>query len=292
MAVRGHGRGRVAATVALGVLLAGCATSGPGQREEGAGSAALMGSAEDPARALAAVRAVPAVLARAGGAWVRTAMETESGGTRLTIRGSGVYDFARPVGELTVLAPGDVTGALEHRPITEVFIPGALYMKNRGAGVPADKWVRLETGALGDGDLLTSGATDPLAAAELLAGAREVAYLRDETVDGARVRHYWGTVDLKDAARRAPARDRAVLLAAARGFSGGTVAFDASLDEQGRARVLRYRFRVRSRDGRGRALPGTVVSTVELVSFGAVRPRVRLPVPGDIYAGRVAAPQK
>ncbi|MFI9721250.1 hypothetical protein ACIHFE_16650 [Streptomyces sp. NPDC052396] len=290
MAVRGHGRGRVAATVALGVLLGGCAL--PGERDGGAGSAELTGSAEDPARALAAVRAVPAVLAKAGGAWVRTSMETVSGGTRLTIRGTGVYDFARPAGQLTVLAPGDAAGTVEHRPVTEVFIPGALYMKNRGAGVPADKWVRLETGALRDGDLLTSGATDPLAAAELLAGAREVAYLRDEGVDGVRVRHYWGTVDLRDAARRAPARDRAVLLAAAKGFSGGTVAFDACLDERGRARVLRYRFRVRNRDARGRALPGTVMSTVELVSFGAVRPDVRLPVPGDIYAGRVAAPQK
>ncbi|KAB7834139.1 hypothetical protein [Streptomyces mobaraensis] len=315
MAVQGHGRGAAVATavaggLALGLLVTGCAELEPGDGSRdalgvghgGVGRAVRTADEARPGGAVEALRGVPEALAAAGGARVRTVMETESGGTRLTIRGVGVYDFARPAGRLTVLVPEDARGDAEHRPITEVFTPGALYMRNRGAGVPADKWVRLDTGALADGDLLTSGATDPLAAAELLAGAREVAYTRDEGVDGAPVRHYWGKVDLAEAARRAPARDRAALAAAAKGFSSGTVAFDAFLDDAGRARVLRYRFSVAeeaeraARPSSGPSSPGaggpmTVVSTVELTSYGFASD-IRLPALADIYAGTVASPRK
>lgn len=349
MAVQGHRRkgavvaGAVAGGLALGLLVvSGCAEPPQGDEARGAGAAHGRGSSQvrqvheaagpaaaDPARALAAVRHAPKALAGVGGARVRTSMETVSGGTRLTIRGRGVYDFTRPVGRLTVMLPEGSAGRAGHRPITEVFAPGALYMKNRGAGVPAGKWVRIDTGALPDGDLLTSGATDPLAAAELLGGAREVAYVGDERVGGERVTHYWGTIDLSRAARVAPARDRAALAAAAKGFSSGTVGFDAYLDERGRPRLLRYRFGVADRvaarertpgDGRrpvttaaasamapaasvspaavatGAAVsappsPMTVVSTVELFAFGH-RPVIALPAPAEIYAGTVASPQK
>lgn len=270
MAVHGRRRGgaivagAVAGGIALGLFtVSGCAEQGgPAERgQDGKGpwhgasgqvrQAQLEGPVGvDPARALAVVRHAPEALARAGGARVRTSMETVSGGTRLTIRGRGGYDFTRPVGRLTVTLPEGTEGSAGRRAITEVFTPGTLYMKNRGAGVPAGKWVRLDTGALVDGDLLTSGATDPLAAAELLGGAREVAYVRDEWIGDTRVGHYWGTIDLDRAARAAPVRDRAALAAAAKGFSSGTVAFDAYLDEAGRPRVLRYRFGVGARDAR------------------------------------------
>ncbi|GAA0414352.1 hypothetical protein [Streptomyces luteireticuli] len=308
MAAQGHRRRAAVATavaggLALGLLVSGCGEQEPGEEVQdgsvgGGGEARWAVRTTDavrPSRAVEAMRRVSGALARTGGARVRTSMETESGGTRLTILGRGAYDFARPVGRLTVLVPQDARGAAEHRPITEVFTPGALYMKNRGAGVPTDKWVRLDTAALADGDLLTSGATDPLAAAELLGGAREVTSMRDEGLDGVPVRHFWGTVDLAEAARRAPARDRAALAAAAKGFSAGTVAFDAFLDEEGLPRLLRYRFGVDGADGgRSGADAGkrtTVVSTVELSSFGFA-PDIRLPESADIYAGRVRSPRK
>ncbi|KNB51395.1 hypothetical protein [Streptomyces caatingaensis] len=308
MAAQGHRRRAAMATamaggLALGLLVTGCAEQEPdGDGQDGTAGggaearwAVRTADAVHPGRAVEAMRRVAGALARTGGARVRTSMETESGGTRLTILGRGVYDFARPVGRLTVRVPQDARGTAEHRPITEVFTPGALYMKNRGAGVPPEKWVRLDTAALPDGDLLTSGATDPLAAAELLGGAREVTSMRDEGLDGMPVRHFWGTIDLAEAARRAPARDRAVLTAAARGFSAGTVAFDAFLDEEGLPRLLRYRFGVDEReeaaDGSGAGKRTTVVSTVELSSFGFA-PDIRLPESGDIYAGRVRSPRK
>ncbi|GHF19050.1 MULTISPECIES: hypothetical protein [Streptomyces] len=320
MAVRGHGRRRTAAMAATAVaggvvaalLMSGCADperAADGQDgKHAAGQVRQALGPGEPTEALTTVRRAAGILARSGGARVRTSMETVSGGTRLTIHGQGIYDFARPVGQLTVMLPEDAEGAAEHRPITEVFTPGALYMKNRGAGVPTGKWVRLEAGSLADGDLLTSGATDPLAAVELLGGARGVAYAGSEQLDGEQVAHYWGTIDLGRAARTAPERDRAALAAAAKGFSSGTVAFDAYVDGEGRPHLLRYRFGVAEAGapaGRGRvttaaaasavsgapAAPMTVVSTVELFSFGPA-PDVSLPAPADIYAGTVASPQK
>nr|WP_251018542.1 hypothetical protein [Streptomyces sp. ISL-11] len=284
------------------MLVSGCATrvvvpDGAGLRDglrSSLSSQARPARGEtDPGPAREAVRRAARALADAGGAKVRTSMETVSGGTRLTIHGSGDYDFARPIGRLTVLVPEDAAGAVEHRPITEVFTPGALFMKNRGAGVPDDKWVRLATASLADGNLLTSGATDPLAAAELLGGAREVTYMRDERVGGVRVRHYWGTIDLDRAARAAPERDRGPLSVAAKGFSGGTVAFDAYLDEQGRPRRVRHRFSVEESGRNASVSPApsmTVVSTVELYDFGTPVD-VALPAPADIYAGKVGSPR-
>lgn len=120
-----------------------------------------------------------------------------------------------------------------HQPITEILAPGALYMKNRGAGVPADKWVRVATASLADGNLVTGGATDPLAAAELLRGARAVTYQGEEWLDGVRVRHYRGMTDIGAAAAAASPRSRPALVAAEDGFTTDEVPFDAYLDEAG-----------------------------------------------------------
>ena len=110
----------------------------------------------------------------------------------MTIRGEGTYDFRHRTGQVTVRLPEDAKGTAERRPITELLAPGALYMKNRGAGVPADKWVRVETASLVDGNLVTGGVTDPYAAAELLRRAQDVTYVGEEQLAGVTVRHYRG----------------------------------------------------------------------------------------------------
>ncbi|MDX2709893.1 hypothetical protein PV350_44965, partial [Streptomyces sp. PA03-6a] len=113
-------------------------------------------------------------LAAAGSSKIVTSMEMASGGTKIAIRGTGSFDYAERRGSLQVVLPPDAAGDAEHEPVTELLTPGALYMKNRGEGVPADKWVRVDTTRLPDGNLVTGGATDPLVAVELLRGAREV----------------------------------------------------------------------------------------------------------------------
>ncbi|MFF7448154.1 MULTISPECIES: hypothetical protein [unclassified Streptomyces] len=248
----------------------------------GSGAAAEDGRGGD---AVATVRQAADRLARTGSSKARTSMEMATGGTRVTIRGEGVYDYRRRVGELQVLLPQDPAGTSEHRPITELLAPGALFMKNRGAGVPDDKWVRVETAALSDGNLVTGGATDPYAAAELLRGALSATYVGRGEVAGTVVRHYRGTADLTVAARDASAENRAALGAAAKGFATARVPFDVYLDEQGRIRKVRHRFSFVNGQREGTV---AVTSTTSLHDFG-VAVDVTLPDRDDIYAGKIAA---
>lgn len=231
--------------------------------------------------AVVTVRRAADVLAGAGTARARTAMEMATGGTRVTIRGEGGYDFRRAMGRLRVILPKDPAGTSEHRPITELLAPGALYMKDRGAGVPSGKWVRVDTTTLADGNLVTGGATDPAAAAELLRGTRSATFVGHEEFAGVRVAHYRGTADIARAAQAATPQVRGALTAAAKGFAKDAVSFDAYVDEAGRLRKVRHLF---SFVNQGRTV--AVASTTLLYDFGTPVV-VRLPDRGDIYAGRI-----
>lgn len=276
----GGGTRAVRALAVVGVMaaVAGCAGGG------GGGERAAVDGRSGPG-AVEAVRRAAAVLAAeqtgAGSAEVSTSMETAAGGTRVTIRGKGAYDFRTQSGRLKVVLPQDAAGEDEHRPITELLAPGALYMMNRGAGVPADKWVRIDTTMLADGNLVTGGVTDPMAAAELLGGVSAVTYVGETDLAGVNVRHYRGTADIGRAAGRASARSKGALTAAAEGFRTDTVPFDAYLDEQGRLRKVRHRFSF-ANEGPARE----VVSTTLLYGFG-VAVSVPLPDARDIYTGEI-----
>ncbi|MDX3065162.1 MULTISPECIES: hypothetical protein [Streptomyces] len=289
MAVRqrrcGGGALAVCALAVAGVMAVGtgCAGAGPGADGGGGGgtgrrAGAGPGGTDDPA---AVVRRAADVLAGAGCAETRTSMETAAGGTRVTIRGEGAYDFRRQLGRIKVVLPKDAAGAGGHRPITELLAPGALYMKNRGAGVPDDKWVRIDTTGLEDGNLVTGGVTDPMAAAELLRGADGVTYRGRTELAGVAVRHYRGVADIGRAARAASPSARGALAAAAKGFSVDAVPFDVYLDDEGLVRKVRHRFSFATE---GPAV--TVVSTMLLYGFG-IPVSVRLPADADIYTGRI-----
>lgn len=231
------------------------------------------------------VRGAADRLVREGSSQARTSMEMASGGTRVTIHGDGVYDYRKGLGELRVRLPQDAAGDEEHRPITELLAPGALYMKNRGAGVPADKWVRVDVTTLTDGNLVTGGATDPLAAAELLRGARNVTKQGETDIAGVRTRHYKGDVELSVAAKAASAERRGALEAAAKGFRKGRVPFDVYVDDEGLIRKVVHRFSFAN----GPEKDFAVRSTTLYRGFG--KPvKVRLPAKGDIFAGKVAEP--
>lgn len=257
----------------LGLGAVGCARSDAVTRGAPAG---------DPVEVL---REAAEALVKAGSSKARTSLEMATGGTRVTIRGQGVYDYRRRLGRLKVLLPQDPAGDTVRRPITELLAPGALFMKNRGAGVPADKWVRVDTGTLSDGNLVTGGATDPFAAAEVLRGTRSAKFVGRTEVAGAKVRHYRGTADLEQASRAATEANRGPLGAAAKGFATARVPFDVYLDDEGRIRKVRHRFSfVNGRQDE----PVAVASTTLLYDFGAPAD-VRLPEGEDIYAGRIAA---
>ena len=245
------------------------------------------GAAPDDSRAadpVGTLRRAADTLVDAGSSKARTSMEMATGGTRVTIRGEGVYDYRERVGRLKVMLPQDPAGTSEHRPITELLAPGALFMKNRGAGVPADKWVRVDTTALSDGNLVTGGATDPFAAAEVLRGTRTATYVGATELAGTEVRHYRGTADLANAAKGAAGANKGVLAAAAKGFATAAVPFDVYLDDQGRIRKIRHCFSFVNGQRQGTV---AVTSTTLLYDFG-IATDVRLPAARDIYAGEIA----
>ncbi|WP_460067264.1 hypothetical protein [Streptomyces sp. YKOK-I1] len=276
-----------AVVVAAGLVAGGCAgvtgCSGAGAAGGVAGGAAGAVDARG-GDAVRLLRGAADTLRETGSSKARTSMEMATGGTRVTIRGEGVYDYRRQRGRLKVLLPQDPAGTSEHRPITELLAPGALFMKHRGAGVPDDKWVRVETATLSDGNLVTGGATDPFAAAEVLRGARTATYMGRSEVAGTAVRHYRGTADLAVAAEGASAGSKGALAAAAKGFATARVPFDVYLDDAGRIRKVRHRFSfVNGRQAEAVA----VASTTLLYDFGAPAD-VRLPAARDIFAGRIA----
>ncbi|MDQ0714445.1 hypothetical protein QFZ55_003897 [Streptomyces luteogriseus] len=267
-----------AAVVAAGLLAgAGLGTAGC------SGGDAVAGDSRG-GDAVVTLRKAADRLIGAGSSRARTSMEMAAGGTRVTIRGAGVYDYRKRMGQLKVLLPQDPAGVAERRPITELLAPGALFMKNRGAGVPPDKWVRVDTRTLSDGNLVTGGATDPFTAAEVLLGTRTATYVGRTEVAGTGVRHYRGTAHLGDAARRASDENKGPLKAAAEGFATADVPFDAYLDDEGRIRKVRHRFSFLNGQQKS---PVAVASTTLLYDFGA-SVRVRLPRTDDIYAGKIA----
>lgn len=264
---------------------AGCAVAMvTGCVEHGAvadsGPAAAVGAGADPA---AAVRDAADALVRAGSSLVDTSMRMASGGTWVTVTGSGRFDYARRQGELILLLPRDAAGAEEHKPVTELLTPGALYMKDRGEGVPAGKWVRVDTTTLRDGNLVTGGATEPLAAAELLRGAQGVVLVGPETVGGTAVRHVRGVADIARAARSQGPGAPGALAAAARGFAVTRVPFDAWLDADGRLRRLTEHFTFG-----GRKKGVAVVSTTVFDGFG-VAVAVEAPQGADIWTGKIVS---
>ncbi|MEN8654750.1 hypothetical protein ABCR94_30210 [Streptomyces sp. 21So2-11] len=264
--------GAVAVTAVVGLLASTAGCSGDG------GAVAEDRQSGDP---VDVVHRAAEVLAGAGSSRTRTSMEMAAGGTRVTIRGEGTYNFRERMGQLKVQLPQDPAGVDEHRPITELLSPGALYMKNRGAGVPVDKWVRIDAATLDDGNLVTGGATDPLVAAELLRGASTVTYEGRTELAGGSARHYRGVADIGRAARAASPQVRGALAAAAKGFARDAVPFDAYLDDQGRLLKVRHRF---SYINSGRAV--AVASTTVLYAFGTPI-LVRLPAERDIFAGKI-----
>ncbi|MFP3992757.1 hypothetical protein U9R90_35830 [Streptomyces sp. E11-3] len=287
MVVQQHGRGGGAAVAAAALVMwgaTGCADGGAAADDQA------------PEDAVATVHQAAATLESAGSAKARTAMEMATGGTRVTIRGQGTYDFKARVGQLKVTLPQEPSGASGRRPITELLAPGALYMKNRGAGVPADKWVRVDTTTLSDGNLVTGGVTDPMAAAELLRGARAVTFVGKTQLAGTSVRHYRGTTDIGRAAKAASEQNQGALLAAAKGFSKRGVSFDAYLDNEGRLRKVRHRFQFTQGGEAGASAGGRageveaeveVASTTLLYGFGTPV-NASLPAADDIFAGKIA----
>ncbi|MFJ8628338.1 hypothetical protein ACIRD3_36620 [Kitasatospora sp. NPDC093550] len=212
---------------ALAASAAGCSGG------SGGGSSDRQSSAPDQLAAdpLTAVRNAADITGRTGSARTATELVTESAEKKAAFSGTGGYDYVKRIGRLEVQVP---PGAATTGKIVEVVLPGTVYLQNSGAKVPEGKWVKLDVRQLPDGNLVSSGATDPASAAGALRGAQKAEAVGTETVDGVALHHYRGTLDLAKAADATGGRGGDGLRMGGQTFTVKEVPYDAWLDDQGR----------------------------------------------------------
>lgn len=272
---------RAAAAVAvLTAVLSGC--SG-GSRAQGTSADEL---SADP---LTAVRSAADITGRTGSARTTTELVTESADKKAVFNGTGGYDYVKRVGTLEVTVP---PGAATTGTIREIVLPGTVYLQNSGAKVPEGKWVRLDVRQLPDGNLVSSGATDPASAAGALRGAQSAELVGTETVGGVLLTRYKGTLDLAKAAEATGGRGADGLRMAAQTFTVKQVPYEAWLDAQGRLRKVVETFAFAGVAGSKEAKDQvTVVSTTSLAEFGAPVQAAE-PAASEIYSMKPSAPAK
>ncbi|MFJ1703628.1 hypothetical protein [Kitasatospora sp. NPDC088346] len=266
---------RTAAAVAvLAAALAACGGGGSGGRPQGTSADQL---SADP---LTAVRSAADITGRTGSAHARTELSTESADKKAVFTGTGGYDYVKRIGRLEITVP---PGAATTGTILEVVLPGTVYLQNSGAKIPAGKWVKLDVRQLPDGNLVSSGATDPAGAAGALRGVTSSELVGTETVGGVELKHYKGSLDLSKAADATGGRGADSLRMGAQTFTTKEVPYEAWLDSQGRLRKVVETFNFTGVAGSKAAKDQVkVVSTVSLDDFG--KPvQAAEPAAADIY---------
>ncbi|AUG79053.1 hypothetical protein CFP65_4302 [Kitasatospora sp. MMS16-BH015] len=271
----------------LSAALTACAAGGTGRSQD----ATTDQLSADP---LTAVRSAADITGRTGSVHAATELTTESGSKKAAFTGTGGYDYVKRIGKLEVDVP---PGAATTGKIAEVVLPGIVYLQNSGAQnsgtkIPEGKWVKLDVRQLPDGNLVSSGATDPASATGALRGALKAELVGPETVGGEELKHYRGTLDLAKAAEATGGRGADGLRMAAQTFVVKEVPYEVWLDGQGRVHKLVEDFAFAgvagSKDPKDQV---KVVSTVTLSEFG--KPVDAAEPAGDqLYSPPPASPAK
>jgi hypothetical protein len=286
---RTHGVRAVLLAAATAGLVAGavtgCSGSGPGSSSDAASASAQAGGASDVLSAdpLTAVRSAADITGRTGFIQDATTLQTVSATKQMTLHGTAQYDYTTRLGRMVITIPpgGGTTGRL-----TEVVSPGVVYMQNSGAKVPAGKWVEVNVQQLGDGNLVSSGATDPASAANALRGAQTAAVVPagTSTVDGVVLKEYQGTLNLAMAATATGGGAATGLSLAAQTFTVKSVPYQVWLDPHGRIHKIVETFTFSEKPGSTAPKDQVVVtSTSEFSDFGTPV-EVSLPASGEIYS--------
>ncbi|MER7757818.1 hypothetical protein [Kitasatospora sp. NPDC097643] len=262
---------------ALAGLATGCSAGSAG------GSADQQSAVPDQLAAdpLTAVRNAADITGRTGSAHTATELTTESSEKKAVFSGTGGYDYVKRIGRLEVAVP---PGAATTGKIVEVVLPGTVYLQNSGAKVPEGKWVKLDVRQLPDGNLVSSGATDPATAAGALRGAQKAEAVGTDTVDGVALHHYRGTLDLAKAADATGGRGGDGLRMGGQTFTVKEVPYEAWLDDQGRLHKVVEVFTFAGVAGSKEAKDQVkVTSTTSLSDFGKPVEAAEPPA-SDIYA--------
>ncbi|MBV6701152.1 hypothetical protein KV557_29270 [Kitasatospora aureofaciens] len=262
----------------LAATLAGLAGCSGGS---GAGSSDQSVHDQLAADPLTAVRNAADITGRTGSAHTATELVTESSEKKASFTGTGGYDYVKRIGRLEIAVP---PGAATTGKIVEVVLPGTVYLQNSGAKVPEGKWVKLDVRQLPDGNLVSSGATDPATAAGALRGVQKADAVGTETVDGVALHHYRGTLDLAKAADATGGRGGDGLRTGSQTFTVKEVPYDAWLDDQGRLHKVVEIFTFAGVAGSKEAKDQVkVTSTTALTDFGKPVEAAEPPA-SDIFA--------
>jgi hypothetical protein len=263
-------------------LLVGCASGGGTSAVS-----AMKGSSSDVLAAdpLTAVRTAADITGRTGSVHDVTLLQTSSAGKKVQLHGTAAYDYTTRLGRMEITVPpgGPTTGKL-----VEVVSPGVVYMQNSGAKVPAGKWVKVDVQQLADGNLVSSGATDPATAANALRGATTAVLQGSQTVDGVLLKHYKGTLALARAASSTGGGAAAGLALAGRTFLVKEVPYEVWLDKRGRIHRIVEVFTF-SKVANSTAPKDRVVVTSDSAFSGFGTPvAAALPPASDVYGAQPA----
>ncbi len=239
-----------------------------------AAATAACGSApDDPA---SAVHSAADATAQAGTARLDTTMTMTSAGRTQIMHGQGTFDFRSGSGQLSLQVP-TTPGTTDN--LNELLTPDALYLSGPTIGVPSGKWARMSVSQLIDGDLISSGTTNPATSLEMMRAARDVQEVGTATVQGTAVRHYHGTVNLATAGLTGA--DTPGGAPASGGITQPLVPFDAYLDDQHRLRQVDETFTLNVPVRGAAPQPVTVVSSTQYHDFG-VPVQLSFPPAADI----------
>ncbi|MEZ0094567.1 hypothetical protein [Streptacidiphilus sp. EB129] len=217
----------VVAAASAGLLVSGCSGSATTDAVKSSSADSL---AADP---LTAVRAAADITGRTGSVQDSSTLESASAAKKMTLHGSAVYNYTSRLGRMNVTIPA--SGSTPGKVLVEIVGPGVIYMQNSGAKkVPPGKWLQVGVQQLADGNLVSSGATDPASAANALRGALTAKAVGTETVNGVLLKHYTGTLDLAKAAAATGGGAAAGLALAGHTFTVKQVPYEVWLDQHGR----------------------------------------------------------
>jgi hypothetical protein len=247
----------------VGIVLAGCGTK------------------------LAPVVDLAAAVSHTGAQTARVSVTTttQAPGMSVSFTETGVFDFARDRGMLSMQSPVGMTA---------IFLPPKAYIKVSGApggSMPAGKsWIAMDVGGLGGlaGSVAGpfGGSADPAdLLASLTAVSSSVTKLGASTVRGVPVTGFRVIIDPAKEAARLPGPERAGFLAFARALGPGAIPVDVWLD--GQNLVRRVTLSVRVPGGAGEPAGTRLAETTDYYDFGVP---VRISAPPAAEVENLSAP--
>ena len=214
--------------------------------------------------------------ASAGGA--KLAIRMDAAGQK--INGTGFMDTKGHKGRMSLQMPqlGGTMDAVFLNRVIYLHFPAAIAKK-----IPGGKsWVKLDIDKVARQQGIDLGAlqststnNDPSQQLSQLRGAGDVKKIGTETIRGTQTTHYKATVDLRKAADRAPAEQRAAAKRSVEQIikltGSATVPTEVWLDKQGRARRMSFTMKIQGQSLR---------ETMDLYDFGT-REAIKAPPASD-----------